>query len=221
MDNGFILDYLSDLSKNNNREWFQANKERYEHAIELYRTEISQLIAGCGEFDPSVAHLTPRDCIYRIYRDIRFSPDKTPYKRHFSAYIAMQGGRNSPFGGYYLHLEPGASVLGGGIYCPDTNMLRNLRQLIDSHFEEFEAIISDPKFKEAFGKLDSPEKLKRLPMGFSADSPAAEYLNYKHFLVERKLTDAEIKDPNIVTTIVEDFKKMHPMLVFFNDALLD
>ncbi len=221
MDNKFILDFLTDLSKNNDRDWFHAHKERYDMAIELFRSEVSALISGCSRFDGSVAHLRPQDCIYRIYRDIRFSPDKTPYKRHFSAYIAMQGGRKSLLGGYYIHLEPGVCSVGGGIYCPDTEMLRKIRRQIVDHYDELEAIVDDKLFVKEFGKLYSPEQLKRMPLGFPADAPGGDYLKYKHFLVEKSYTDREVQEAGFVERVIESFKIMHPMLNFFNEPLQD
>ena len=221
MDNGYIIKFLSELAQHNNRDWFQEHKGEYEMAIELFRQEVSELIAGCGEFDGSVSHLAARDCIYRIYRDIRFSPDKTPYKRHFSCFLAPAGGRKSPYGGYYLHLEPGASALGGGVYCPDADMLRKLRNHIDTHFDEFQAIISEPLFVKLCGKVYSPDVLKRLPMGYTKDSAAGEYLKFKHYLVERELSNASLSKADFIAECIDSFRAMHPFISFLNEAILD
>ena len=108
IQNQLIIDFLRDLVANNNRDWFAANKERYQTTLDAFREEVAWFIARIGEFDERVKYLTPEDCLFRIYRDIRFSPNKLPYKNHFGAYICPNGGRKSPLSGYYLHLQPDA-----------------------------------------------------------------------------------------------------------------
>ncbi len=122
-----ILQFLTELRENNYREWFQDNKKRYDALKDGFTEEVQQLINRIGLFDPEIIGLEAKDCLFRIYRDIRFSPDKTPYKTHFGAYIA-RGGRSSERGGYYLHLEPGNSMLSGGVWMPPTPLLKKLRQ---------------------------------------------------------------------------------------------
>ena len=104
--NAEIMQFLTELKQNNNREWFQANKNRYDSLRKGFIDEVQQLIDRIALFDPEIAGLEAKDCLFRIYRDIRFSPDKTPYKIHFAAYMASCGGRGSERGGYYIHLEP-------------------------------------------------------------------------------------------------------------------
>ena len=126
--NAEIMQFLTELKQNNNREWFQANKNRYDSLRKGFIDEVQQLINRIALFDPEIAGLEAKDCLFRIYRDIRFSPDKTPYKIHFAAYMASCGGRGSERGGYYIHLEPGGCLLSGGIWCPPPALLKALRK---------------------------------------------------------------------------------------------
>ena len=123
-----LFQFISELRLHNNREWFQANKPRYDLLHRQFIEVVQELINRMTLFEPELAGLTPKDCIFRIYRDIRFSPDKTPYKTHFGAYIAAYGGRKSEYAGYYLHLEPGASMLAGGVWCPPPALLKLFRK---------------------------------------------------------------------------------------------
>ena len=123
-----VFDFLRELRANNNREWFQDNKKRYDALRADFISDVGQLINRIATFDPEIAGLDARSCVYRIYRDLRFSPDKTPYKTYFSAYMTGFGGRSSAYGGYYIHLEPDAPQLAGGVWCPTSPMLKQLRR---------------------------------------------------------------------------------------------
>ena len=125
--NDQIFQFLRELRQNNNRNWFQANKARFDILRQAFTNEVQQLIDRIALFDPEIAGTEARNCLFRIYRDIRFSPNKLPYKQHFAAYIA-RGGKNSERGGYYLHLEPDNSLLSGGIWCPSPGLLKCLRK---------------------------------------------------------------------------------------------
>ena len=139
-----ILQFLDELSRNNNRQWFNANKERYEYLRKAWLHNIQQLIEQMNAYDPSLQGLDARDCVYRIYRDIRFSPNKLPYKTHFGAVIG-RGGRKCLLSSYYIHLEPGnKSGIYGGIWCPEPNVLKALRHAIDDNSDEFLEIINNP-----------------------------------------------------------------------------
>lgn len=219
MDNSFILSFLSDLAEHNNRTWFALNKDRYLNAVDLFTKEVADFIVHIAQFDNNVQYLRPKDCIFRIYRDIRFSPDKSPYKRHFGAYIAPKGGRKSPFGGYYLHIEPGNSVLCGGIFCPDKTHLRMLRTAVDENFNEFRHIIENRNFTKQFDGIYSPEVLQRIPVGFSSESPATEYLKNKHFSIAHYLSDDEMCKADFFETTLEIFHSMKPFNDFCNEAL--
>lgn len=219
MNNQLIIDFLRDLVANNSREWFAANKERYQTALDAFRQEVAWFIVRIGEFDERVKYLSPEECIFRIYRDIRFSPNKLPYKNHFGAYICPNGGRTSLLSGYYLHLQPDGSFLSGGIYCPQPATLKQLRQSIDINYQELVDISSDRAFKKAFNGIVSPDTLKRVPTGFSPDSPAAEWLKYKHFIVEHPLDEAVLNAPDFAEKALAVFRAMKPFNDFCNEAI--
>jgi uncharacterized protein (TIGR02453 family) len=219
MNVNVILDFLEKLKNNNNREWFNANKKSYQQSRKIFEEIVAKLIIKIGEFDEEVKYLTPADCIFRIYRDIRFSPDKTPYKTHFGAYIAPQGGRKSPLAGYYIHLEPGNTQLGGGIYCPDTELLKKIRMSIYDNYEELKEILEETSFKANFGEIYSPEKLKKMPLGYPADFEGAEILKFKHFLVEHSLTDTVLLNEDITEYAPPIYRSLLPFNRFFNYTL--
>jgi uncharacterized protein (TIGR02453 family) len=219
MNNRFIIDFLQDLSENNNREWFNANKERYVLAADFFKREVIELIAKIGEFDSDIKRVMPESCIFRIYRDIRFSPDKTPYKTHFGAYIAANGGRKSVLGGYYVHIKPKESFLSGGIYWTEKESLKKIRHEIEDNFEELQAILNEKSFKKNFGDMKAFEKNSRLPLGFSANSPAAKYLIFKHFLVEHTITEKTVCSENFIDYAVDIFHSMKNFNRFFNEII--
>ena len=219
IQNQLIIDFLRDLVANNNRDWFAANKERYQTTLDAFREEVAWFIARIGEFDERVKYLTPEECLFRIYRDIRFSPNKLPYKNHFGAYICPNGGRKSLLSGYYLHLQPDGSFLSGGIYCPQPAALKQLRESIELNYHELAAIANEKPFKKAFDGIVSPEVLKRVPTGFSPDSPAAEWLKYKHFIVEHPLTEAELVAADFREKALDVFRAMKPFNDFCNESL--
>ena len=216
-----ILDFLKNLTENNNREWFAANKNSYLEAKKNFEELVTILIPKLGEFDEEVKYLTPPECIYRIYRDVRFSPDKSPYKTYFGAYMAPRGGRKSILGGYYVHLEAGSSMLGGGIYCPAPDALKKIRHSIYENYDELEEILNDPQFVSVFGKMDSDEKLKKAPAGFPADFKGMEYLKFKHFLASHFLTDSAVLKEDLTVYAPKVFKAMVPFNRFFNEILED
>ena len=212
-----ILSYLKELAANNNRPWFQENKPRYEVLRQAFFDEVQQLINRIALFDSEIAGLEAKNCLFRIYRDIRFSPDKTPYKRHFSAYIA-RGGRSSEWGGYYFHLEPGNCHLAGGIWCPSPKLLKRLRQDIYDHIEEFAEIIENPDFKKTYPTLEG-ETLKRMPAGFPTDSPYGEVLRHKDFCVSTTLPDEFFFAEDWVEQTAKLLEKLLPFNRFLNYTL--
>lgn len=155
-----------------------------------------------------------KDCIFRIYRDIRFSPNKLPYKNHFAAYISA-GGKNSEYAGYYLHMEPGNSLLSGGIWCPPSPLLKKLRRDIYDNMDEFLEIIEKQEFKAVYPELDG-EQLKRMPVGFPADYPYDYILKHKDFCVYTSKPDSFFAQPDWMEQAVEDFKKLFPFNRFLN-----
>jgi len=214
-----ILDFLKELKANNNREWFAAHKDSYLEAKKNFEELVTILIPKLGEFDEEVKYLTPSECIYRIYRDVRFSPDKSPYKTYFGAYMAPCGGRKSILGGYYVHLEAGSCMLGGGIYCPEPDALKKIRLSVYENYDELEEILNDPQFVSVFGKMYSDESLKKAPAGFPADFKGMEYLKFKHFLASHFLTDSAVLKEDLTVYAPKVFKALRPFNRFFNEVL--
>ncbi|MDD2438115.1 MAG: DUF2461 domain-containing protein [Massilibacteroides sp.] len=208
-----ILQFLSELKENNYREWFQENKERYETLKAGFLEELQQLINRIALFDPEITGLEAKNCLFRIYRDIRFSPDKTPYKTHFAAYIA-QGGRSSERAGYYIHLEPGNCLLSGGIWMPPTPLLKKLRQEIYSQIDEFMEILKEPSFKKTFPELEG-EVLKRNPTGFP-ESPHDHIIRHKDFSVVSGKSDSFFTKECWLEKSTEDFQKLFSFNKFLN-----
>lgn len=209
-----IIEYLKELRRHNDREWFMANKGRYDALRQAFVEEVQELIDRVALFDPEIAGLEAKNCLFRIYRDIRFSPDKTPYKTHFAAYIA-QGGRASEKGGYYIHLEPGRCLLSGGVWCPPSPLLKKLRKDIYDQIEEFVAILEEPAFKATYPALDG-ETLKRMPAGFPMDSPYGDILKHKDFCVVSYKPDAFFFAEDWIERTVADFKLLYPFNRFLN-----
>jgi uncharacterized protein (TIGR02453 family) len=207
--------FLKKLQANNNRDWFKENKPCYDALHRDFTGIVEQLINKIAAFDPEVAGLDAKSCIYRIYRDIRFSPDKTPYKTHFGAYMTGYGGRTSPYGGYYLHIEPGNSFVSGGVWCPTPAMLKRLRHDIYDNIDEFTAILGNKKFKKIYGELEG-EVLKRMPDGFPKDSPYEDILKHKNFVVSAMKPEEFFYSENWMDEVVEDFNVLYPFNTFLN-----
>ncbi|HCC51868.1 MAG TPA: TIGR02453 family protein [Porphyromonadaceae bacterium] len=210
-----LFKFLKELQANNNRDWFKANKPRYDALHKDFTGIVRQLIDKIATFDPEVAGLDAGSCIYRIYRDIRFSHDKTPYKTHFGAYMTGYGGRTSPYGGYYLHVEPGNSLVSGGVWCPTPAMLKQLRHDIHDNIDEFIAIIEHKKFKKVYGELEG-EVLKRIPDGFPKDSPYEDILKHKNFVVSAAKPEEFFYSENWMDEVAEDFRVLYPFNKFLN-----
>ena len=154
--------------------------------------------------------------MYRIYRDVRFSPDKSPYKTHFAAYLASPGGRNSQRAGYYVHLEPDGSLLGGGLYCPEPSLLKKLRQDIYDNIEEFTSILEEKKFAAEFAGIDATDKLKKVPAPFPSDFPQGDLLKYKHYDIVTYKPDSFFTEKDAQAKIVDVFQKMYRFNRFLN-----
>ncbi|MDR1557260.1 MAG: DUF2461 domain-containing protein [Tannerellaceae bacterium] len=210
-----ILVFLKELEQNNNRVWFQDNKARYEVLRKAHTEIVQQLINRISLFDAEIAGLEAKDCLFRIYRDIRFSPNKLPYKTHFGAYIAAQGGRNSERSGYYLHIEPGNCLLSGGLWMPQPKLLKRVRQDIYDHIDEFVSILEAPSFKAVFSELDG-ETLKRVPAGFPPDFEYGEILRHKDFCVSHIKPDSFFSEKNWMDRAVACFEKLLPFNRFLN-----
>ena len=213
------LKFLKDLKKNNNKPWFEKNKSVYLDAKKDMDHFVEQVIEGFGKTDPEIATLHPTDCTYRIYRDVRFSKDKTPYKTHMGAYL-NKGGKKAPTAGYYFHLEPGRNMAGGGLWMPQAPELNKVRQEIDYSFSEWSKILGDKNFKKNFADgLEQEDLLTRPPKGYDAENPAIEYLKLKSFIVTRSFTDAEVQSKTFIKEIIKTFTSMKAFVSFLNRGL--
>jgi uncharacterized protein (TIGR02453 family) len=215
-----LLSFLADLAQNNNKDWFDANRKTYEVLKKEWQVKVATFIKQIAEFDKTVSHLEPKDCIFRINRDIRFAKDKSPYKTNFGAYICMAGKKASVANraGYYLHIEPNKSFIAGGLYMPDAPDLKKVRQEIDYNFKEFNSILSNKDFKKHFKTLEG-EKLKTTPKGYDEKNEAIEFLKHKSFIVSKAVTDAEITGKDFEKMLIESFRVMKPFHDFLNKAL--
>lgn len=213
--NTALFKFLNELKTNNSREWFQDHKKQFDTLRDEFTDVVRQLIERISGFDAEISDLDPKSCVYRIYRDIRFSTDKTPYKTHFGACMTGYGGRTSPYAGYYIHLEPGNSLLAGGVWCPPAPLLKKLRKDIYDNINEFTEIIEDKTFKKTFPELEG-EMLKRMPEGFPADSPYDYILKHKDFTVSSLKPETFFQTDNWIDQAVEDFRKLYPFNRFLN-----
>jgi uncharacterized protein (TIGR02453 family) len=214
------LAFLNELKKNNDRDWFMDNKPRYEEAKNEFEQFIDALILEIAKFDPSIAHHRGKDCIFRIYRDVRFSKDKSPYKTHFGAHVTGAAKRSEIHtkAGYYIHIEPGASMLAGGAYLPEGPWLKAIRQEIAFNGVEFRAIMDHPEFKKYFGSMEG-EQLKKAPKEFDADHPEIDLLKYKSFLASHNCTDSLVTSKSFVSHATDVFSALHPFDQFLNRAM--
>lgn len=216
------LQFLKDIKKNNNKEWLEANRRKFENAKLDFENFTGDLIKRLGRIDESIAHLQPKECTFRQNRDVRFSKDKSPYKINMGMYIS-KGGKKGSNSGYYFHLEPGRSLVAGGLWMPMAPELKKVRQEIDYNLEDFNKILQHKKFKAAFGELDrSPEYLlTRPPKGYADDNPAIEYLKFKSFIVSVKIADVELSSKDLVKKVTGYFETLKPLVDFLNQAVDD
>ena len=212
------LTFMSQLARNNNKPWFDEHKKEYQSVKEDFEELVTAVLAGISDIEPSLRDTTAKSSIMRIYRDTRFSKDKTPYKTNLGAGFGMGGGKNV-YGGYYLHIEPGGkSFAGGGMWQPEGPVLRAIRQEIDYNFADFSNIINDKQFKKLFGQIDG-ERLVKAPQGYSPDNPAVEYLKLKSFTVGGKLADEDLTKKTLVKKITDIYRTMKPFVDFLNRAV--
>lgn len=214
------LKFLSAIKKNNNKAWFESHRAAYEAARIDYANFIELVIDELQKTDPSITGLTSRHCVYRFYRDVRFSKDKTPYKNYFGATI-KRGGRKTKYAGYYFHCMPGGSFAGGGLWMPEAADLKTVRQEIDYNYDEFLSIVKDKNFKQYFGDLhrDADISLANAPKGYEKDNPAIPYLKLKCLIAETEIGDDELVKPTLHRKVINVFKAIQPLLNFINRAL--
>ena len=206
-------EFLKALAANNDREWFNAHKDEYLAVRAQWEADIVRLIDLMGEEDASLRGLGVKDCTYRIYRDIRFSPDKRPYKTYFSAVLGRKG-RKCMEAGCYLHMEPGNSALHAGIWWPESDVLARLRSEIDANIDEFKAILEDEDFASRFRFYG--DKLKSMPRGFAKDNPNAEFLKMKEYLCIKEVSDDYFFCEDWVEKVAEEFRYVRKFNAFLN-----
>ncbi len=212
--------FLNGLKENNNKPWFDAHRPQYEAAKIDFQNFIQLVIDDLQRSDDTITGTVARECLFRINRDIRFSNDKTPYKTNMGASI-KKGGKKSGFAGYYFHVEPGKSFIGGGLWLPDAAALKAVRQEIDYNWNEFEAIITTPNFKKTYTDVykGADQSLSGAPKGYERDNPAIDYLKLKSFIAEAHVTDEELTKATLHKKTVAAFQTLHPFLCFINRAL--
>lgn len=212
------LQFLRNLEKNNNREWFNENKTLYQEAQQDVISFVEKLIEEMADFDEEMGKLEAKKSVFRIYRDTRFSKDKTPYKTNFGAGLGM--GKGNKISGYYLHIEPGKSFLAGGVYKPEPSVLKTIRQEISAFGDEFKAILEQDEFRNYFRGLSVEDKLKKVPQGFEKDDKMAEYLKLKHFIVTHPVSDEQLLSENAFKEFAKIFKAMKPLNDFLQTPFI-
>lgn len=221
MNTQLMIDYLSALSANNNREWYHANKDDNKKANAAFEKLLQSLILEIGKFDNSILHNNPKDLTFKMVRDTRFSHDKSPYNPAFRAHISSMGKLPVPVG-YYLMIKPGnQSFLGGGLFA---DMFKDattmVRDYIAQHGAEWEQIIHDSEFEQYFTVQGTA--LKNVPAGYEKEHPQAEYLKYKSWYLEYPIEDGELRDAEaFLTKAAEVFRVMKPFNDYLNKALAD
>ena len=213
------LKFLTALKENNNRPWFENNRSWYENTKLDFENLVGGLIKGISEFDKDIAELQVKNCTFRQYRDVRFSKDKRPYKINMGAYF-NKGGKKHNTAGYYIHLEPGKSMIAGGLWMPEAVPLSKVRQEIDYNYDEWQHIISRAAFKKLFPDGLSPEDiLKRPPKGYDDTNPAIEHLKLKSFVARHALDDQELMSAGLGKKLIKKFKSLKPFIDFLNRAI--
>lgn len=210
-----LLLFLKELSVNNNKEWFDRNKERYLKVKEYIDSFTQNLLNGISEFDETAKYLVPKDCTYRIYRDTRFSKDKTPYKNHIGIFINPPFGKKSFRMGYYLHLEPGNCMIGVGNVCLPSPIITGIRKSIKDNIEEYLDIIENPQFKKIYKKIGE-NPVKTAPKGFSKDWEHLDLVKPKDYYTSCYLLDSEVVSKNFLKRALEIFQTGKPFMDFIN-----
>lgn len=215
------LAFLTSLKENNHKAWFDDNRKVYDAAKANALAFTSGLLEHMTFVDPALEMLTPKDCMFRINRDVRFSADKSPYKTHMGI-VLTQGGKKSGMASYYVHIEPGNAFIGGGVWMPMPEALSRIRKEIHYFFDEWKAIMTSKPFIACFGSLDNEEGtiLKNPPKGYLADDPAIEFLKRKSFTATMEMTDAQLMNSKMLEEITQAFSALKPMIDFLSRGLM-
>ena len=214
-----IFRFLKDIAVHNDREWFNANREEWDQAKAEFEHFLATVIARISLFDDTVTHLQPKDCMYRIYRDIRFSSDKSPYKRHIGGYINSKG-KKSAHSGYYIHLEPGNCMICSGSIYVSSEMLKAIRRSVYDNMDEYREIVEDKAFKQYFPTIGF-EHLKSAPVGYPKDYPYIDYLKCKDYSVSMPVADSFFDAPDLLDKLDDIFRQMKRLNDFINETIDD
>ena len=212
-----ILDFLKDLEANNSREWFDQNRERYDVTRKKFLAVTEILIREIRQFDDEVMALNPKDCVFRIFRDVRFSHNKSPFKSNYGCFIA-RGGKKSGFAGYYLHIQPGECFLSGGIYMPPPEHLQAIREEIYYHPHDYISIVENTQFKATY-TLPYFDKLKTAPKGYPKDWEYVDHLKNRSYALGHVIQEQELYAPDFIDKAVGLFKIIHPFNHYLNRAV--
>ncbi len=223
-----VLEFLAELRENNNREWFEAHKERYAQVKQTQLELAGQILDRIVAFEPEYKYLQPAGCTFRIYRDVRFSKDKTPYKTHLGAYFERDG-KKSGRAGYYLHIEPGGkSFLAGGMWMPQGEALKKIRQEIDYNHDKLRNVLEDSTFRQYYGSIHDGDdvfgmqrKLKKAPKDYPSTHPAIELLRLKDFSLSHPVADAQVAAPAFAEYAAKTWLILKPFNDFLNTAAED
>ncbi|MBC7935830.1 MAG: DUF2461 domain-containing protein [Rhizobacter sp.] len=214
-----ILRFLSSIKKNNNKAWLDGNRPLYETSKEEFTAEVGEILKGIAAFDNAFINLTPKECMFRLNRDVRFSKEKHPYKTNFAAYF-NPAGKKGDGAGYYIHIEPGKSFAAAGVWQPPADQLSKIRQEIDYNLDEWKKITVDKKFKQSFTNgFSMSDRLVRAPKGYEETNPAIEFLKMKNFVATCSFTDADLQDKNFVKRLVQIFQSAKLFTDFINRSL--
>lgn len=215
-----VISFLRSLRRHNDRIWFNEHKDQYLAVKDRIEVLTARLIAGVSEFDPETSRLRPADCLYRIYRDTRFSADKTPYKTHIGIYINPPGGKKSPTCGYYLHLEPDNCLVAGGCWCPDSQLIKKIRQDIYDNVEEYLEILDSEGFCEYYDGVGD-NLLKTAPKGFPKDWEHIDLLKPRDFTAYSPLPEGDLDSPVSIKAVLDRMRAVKPLNDFFNYSITE
>jgi len=209
------IDFLKALSKNNDRDWFNANKNKYIEAHDNIIAFADALLLEMNKHD-NIETPSGKKALFRIYRDVRFANDKTPYNSHWSG--AFKRATKKLRGGYYFHIKPGDSFLAGGFWGPEPNDMKRIREDIDLNYKDWKKLLANKTLVNTFGKLEG-EQVSSAPRGYSKDHPAIDLLRYKQFILKYEFTDKEVLAPDFLHKVNDCFKKMRPFLNYMSEVL--
>lgn len=209
------LSFITELQAQNNREWFQAHKPQYEAAHANMVAFAGSLHQELGDVD-HIVEMSPKKILFRIYRDVRFAKDKSPYKNHWSG--RFKRATESLRGGYYFHIAPGASFVAGGFFGPNSADLKRIRQEIDLDDKPLRRVLAQEKCRTLFGHLQG-DKVRTTPQGYKKDHPAIDLLRHKQFILRREFNDASVLAPDFVETVADTFHGMQPFLNYMSEVL--